>query len=88
MSVDPDASLGSLALTPLFEASYTVNVQSPTTPTPQESVSNRRTELPSRPNPERTSRLPSIPELAERSHARQTEQHSLQLFRATYNSSS
>jgi hypothetical protein len=74
MSVDPDASRRSSALTPLSEASHTVNVHSPTTPTPQDSVSNRRTELPGRPNPERTSRLPSMPELTERTNARQTEE--------------
>ncbi|GHJ85170.1 hypothetical protein NliqN6_1572 [Naganishia liquefaciens] len=63
MSNDPESSIRSSTLTPLSEASHTVNIHSPTTPTPADSVSNRRTELPPRPHPERTSRLPLMPEL-------------------------
>lgn len=74
MTNDPEIAARSSALTPLSEASHTVNIHSPTTPTPQDSVSNRRTELPSRPIPERTSRLLSMPELTERTDARQTEE--------------
>lgn len=69
MSNDPESSIRSSTLTPLSEASHTVNIHSPTTPTPADSVSNRRTELPSRPHPERTSRLPLMPELTAKASA-------------------
>lgn len=72
MSLDPEASTRSSALTSLLDEEDAATGV-PQTPTPQDSISNRPFELPSRPHPERTSRLPNMPSLTERSNGNQLE---------------